>query len=302
MVEGDDGFTSRSFVVEVPMFASQYIEVLSPTGMRSASATGFFMRNSAGGLFLITNRHVATGRHWETDELDGRIAPSALRFTVPVSVQTGAAGFWTQVAIGLGDNEEHPVWFEHPKHGRKVDVVAIPIPETTEDEFGRDLDFVTYASGASPARLGIANDVFTIGFPVGVDPINNYAFPLWTRGSIAWPPRLDWRDLPAFVIDSRTRQGQSGSPVVFYADETMAYVTPTGERAFGPAWGLVGVYSGRIHPDSDIGIVWKRSALDEILERGVQPVVPTVAPLQISPLDAADVDKCPQPEVEGTES
>jgi hypothetical protein len=279
------------------MFASQFLEVLSPTGRRYGTATGFFMRNSSGTVFLVTNRHVVTGRHWETNKLDGHVAPSALRFTVPVSVPSGAAGFWTQIAIGLGDADDLPVWLEHPTHGRRVDVVAIPISETTQDAFGRDLDFVTYASGASPARLGIANDVYTIGFPVGVDPVNHAAFPLWIRGSVAWPPRLDWHDLPAFVIDSRTRQGQSGSPVVIYADETMACVTPANERAFGPAWGLVGVYSGRIHSDSDIGIVWKRSALDEIVEHGARSTDLTVPPLQISLLDAADADNCPPPAV-----
>lgn len=278
------------------MFASQFVEVLSPTGLRSGTATGFFMRNSNGDTFLITNRHVVTGRHWETNDLGDNVAPAALRFTVPLSVSTGAAGFWTQVAVPLGDDEGRPRWREHPKYGRRVDVVALPVPPETRDEFDRDLDFVTYASGGSPARLNIANDVYTIGFPIGVDPINDYAYPLWTRGSIAWPPRLDWRELPAFVIDARARPGQSGSPVVFYADETMSFITPSGERALGPAWGLVGVYSGRIHKESDIGIVWKRSALDEIVEAGVSPDDLTVAPLQVSIEDAADSAKCPQPE------
>jgi hypothetical protein len=45
----------------------------------------------------------------------------------------------------------------------------------------------------------------------------------------------------------------------------------------------VGIYSGRIHKDSDLGIVWKRPALEQIIASGVVPVAPSVSPLAVDP-------------------
>jgi hypothetical protein len=291
----DDGLGRGPFVVEVPMFTSQYLEMLTPTGRRIATGTGFFVLNADHVPHLITNRHNVTGRHWQTNTLSNRHEPSAVRLTVPIATADQKAGFWTQIAVSLGDEDLRPIWLEHPTFGWQVDVVAIPLGHIKADMFGRELDYVSYPRDGGPARIGIANDVFTIGFPIGFDPIAEYAFPIWMRGSIAWPPRLDWNGKPAFLIDSRTRQGQSGAPVVFYADETMNYVAEDGTVRRGPAWGLLGVYSGRLHEDSDIGVVWKRSVIDDILTNGGRPDEPNVSELEISCSVAADAEKCPEP-------
>ena len=277
------------------MFASQYLEMLTPTGRRIATGTGFFVLDAHHVPHLITNRHNVTGRHWQTNALGERYEPSALRFTVHIATVDSKAGFWTQVAVPLGDENLHPTWLEHPDFGWQVDVVAIPLGHLKTDDFGQALDYVSYPRDGGPAQLNIANDVFTVGFPIGFDPINEYAFPIWTRGSIAWPPRLDWNEKPAFLIDSRSRQGQSGSPVIFYADETMHFVARDGTIQRGPAWGLLGVYSGRLHKDSDIGVVWKRSVIDDILTSGARPTEPLVSELEITREAAADADQCPEP-------
>lgn len=284
----------------MPTIGSTFIEILSPTGRKAGTASGFFVRDSAGALHLITNRHVVTARHWQTDAIPGNaVAPSALRFTVPVARHDGRAGLWTQVATALGDADEQPLWLEHPRFGKNVDVVALPVGHLTHDRFGLGLDYVTYPIDQSPARLEIASDLFTIGFPLGFDAVEQLAFPVWTRGSIAWPPRLDWDDRPAFLIDARTRAGQSGSPVVFYADQKMLYLSQSGELTYGPAWGLVGIYTGRLHEDSDLGVVWKKSALQELLDHGSRPAALSVAELQIPISAAADPDMCPPTELVG---
>lgn len=269
------------------MFASQYVESVTATGAVAGCASGFFARNSRGQYFLITNRHVVTAQNWETRRVEGT-APSALRISVPLSVPSGGGGFWTSASLALGNEDWSPAWLEHHKYGSDVDVAAVPLESLSYESLppGFELDLVCYPMAGGPARLNVANDVFVIGFPVGARPLRDGAVPIWTRGSIAWPPRLDWHDRPCFLIDSRTRQGQSGSPAVFYADATMSFVGRDGQLTHGPAWGLVGVYGGRIHRDSDIGIVWKRSLVEELVERGVTPDQPTVAPLEI-PLEVA---------------
>jgi hypothetical protein len=288
----DDGFAAGSFVMEVPMFASQYLECLAPSGERVARASGFFARNRSGTPYLVTNRHVVTAQNWQSGAIEGT-APSAVRFSVPLTTPSGGGGFWAGAAIRLGGDDWSPRWLEHHQHGGSVDVVAIPLDDLAFESLpeGYELDFVSYPVDGAPAHLGIANDVFVIGFPVGARPLRDGAIPIWTRGSIAWPPRLEWHGRPCFLIDSRTRSGQSGAPAVFFADQTMSFIDREGNLRRGPAWGLVGVYGGRIHRDSDIGIVWKGSLVEDLVEWGTCPRLPTVAPLQLQVEEAARFDE-----------
>ena len=272
----DEGLAiGPGYVFEVPELASQYVEAIAPTGSVLGSATGFFVRDTERRPRLVTNRHVVTGRHWETDSVDGYggVAPSAIRVSVPMAARFGS---WTQVLIELGDEKNQPRWREHPELGRAVDVVALPMPETEH------IDIIEWPLGAGVARLDLTDTLYVIGFPVGFDPVKAVGvFGIWTRASIAWQPRLDWRGLPCFLVDCRSRSGQSGSPAVFYANRLVSFMGIDGNMRTGPAWSLAGIYSGRIHKDSDLGIVWKRPALERIIASGVIPVAPSVSPLTV---------------------
>ncbi len=79
---------------------------------------------------------------------------------------------------------------------------------------------------------------------------------------------------PYFYIDTATREGMSGAPVIVHA--IGIYQTKQGgTRAIGtPVSHLVGVYSARVPPtDQDVlaqlGKVWHRSVIDEIITAGV---------------------------------
>ncbi len=61
--------------------------------------------------------------------------------------------------------------------------------------------------------FGPASTVTIIGFPFA---LTVEGFPVWTRGAVASEPALNYDGLPCFLIDSRTRSGQSGSPVLIY--------------------------------------------------------------------------------------
>jgi hypothetical protein len=274
----DEGLAvGAGYVFEVPELASQYVEAISATGSVLGSATGFFVRDAERRPWLVTNRHVVTGRHWETDSVDGYggVAPSAIRVSVPMASRFGS---WTQALIELGDEENQPRWREHPELGRAVDVVALEMPETDQ------VDIIEWPLRVGVARLGLTDTIYVIGFPVGFDPVKAIGvFGVWTRASIAWQPRLDWRELPCFLVDCRSRSGQSGSPAVFYANQITPFVGVDGQTRTGPAWSLVGVYSGRIHKESDLGIVWKRSALEQIIASGTVPAAPSVSPLEVDP-------------------
>jgi hypothetical protein len=72
-----------------------------------------------------------------------------------------------------------------------------------------------------------------------------------------------------FYIDCRSRPGQSGSQVIIYRykGSRVAYVNGTEGVHMGtnPLLELVGIYSGRIDAESDIGRVWRRSAILELV-------------------------------------
>jgi hypothetical protein len=47
----------------------------------------------------------------------------------------------------------------------------------------------------------------------------------------------------------------------------MVAMSDGGSAAFGgPVWKFLGIYSGRINAQSDLGIVWKASAIDQLVQ------------------------------------
>jgi hypothetical protein len=89
---------------------------------------------------------------------------------------------------------------------------------------------------------------------------------VWATGFVASEPDIDFGNLPVFLIDCRSRQGQSGSAVIAYGDGGM-FAMEDGSTAVmpGEVIRLLGIYSGRINEQSDLGIVWKVSALQELV-------------------------------------
>jgi len=277
----DDGMsTGRRFVLEVPALASQHVEALAPNGDVDRSGDRLLRQGPVDAPAARDEPAGVTGRSWPDDRApDASRVPSVLR--VSVSVPMASGGRWTRMIVPPATEDGTPTWLEHPVHGASVDVVAVP---AMLDEAVDDVDIVSYPLNPAPVRLGLTDTVYVVGFLVGFDPVvAPGVLGLWTRGTVAWDPRLDWRGLPAMLLDCRTRHGQSGSPVSFYASVTMDFVGVDGAMRRGPARGLVGVYSGRIHEDSDVGIVWKRSAVEEVVLRGVRPDRPLVTELAVPP-------------------
>jgi hypothetical protein len=90
---------------------------------------------------------------------------------------------------------------------------------------------------------------------------------IWATGFVASEPDVNvYGGMPTMLIDCRTRQGQSGSPVLAYR-EGGAVAMMNGSTAMfaGSAQRFLGIYSGRINEESDLGIVWKASAIAELI-------------------------------------
>ena len=91
--------------------------------------------------------------------------------------------------------------------------------------------------------------------------------PIWATGTLATEPIVSFQDLPLSLVDCRTRQGHSGSPVIAYRNRGLIPTADGGATDFGyPVWQFLGIYSGRINAESDLGTLWKAQALAQLID------------------------------------
>jgi hypothetical protein len=227
--------------------------------------TGFFY-SYEGSNYLITNWHIVAGRHFQTLKPVSPNAglPDRLKISLP---KKGGLGSWVQAEVLLyidafANQPNNPNWFEHPNHHYSVDVVAIPFATPADAEI-YPANILTTAA----LRLIVSLDVFVIGYPKGLT--GGGRFPIWKRASIESEPGIDLDELPKMLVDTATREGMSGSPVVAvafgsYTDEQGNVNMGAGVRASR----FVGVYSGRLgdnEMEAQLGIVWKANVLNQII-------------------------------------
>ena len=224
-----------------------------------AHGTCFFVM-SADGPVLVTNRHNFTGRNNITGELlhkEGAIPDHA--------VVTMHGPHEVHYHIDLVDHAdpEAPAWIEHPTLGARADIVALPVREMAN--IVGELNSVSLEDDWH--RWDVGSELHVIGYPYGQI---GGPFPIWSKGSIASEPDVDISGLPIFLIDCRSRLGQSGSPV-FAHFRAGAIVEHEGQdyQAKKPMNYFVGVYSGRLRSDSDLGLVWKRSCVEELVNHAI---------------------------------
>ncbi len=249
------------YTISRPSVVSLYIEPVTK-GVVLSCGTGFTVQRDDV-PYLVTNFHVVSGRRPDT----GATLDPMGRWPDALSIMHNAQaklGKWIPMVEPLYDGNGIPLWLEHPVHASQVDVVALPLTNLS------DVQLETYDPwAATRGRMSMAGSLSVIGFPFGFAYAGSLA--TWVQGFVASEPQLDADGLPRFLIDSRTRPGQSGSPVILFNDTGVSVGVRGG---IGVGVGLVedfiGVYSGRINADSDLGYVWKASALRDIIEGQVR--------------------------------
>ena len=103
-------------------------------------------------------------------------------------------------------------------------------------------------------QVGPADPVSVIGFPFGITA--GGSFGVWATGFLASELNINFNNLPIVLVDYRSRHGQSGSPVLAYRVRGTVAMKNGGTSIFsGPVKKFIGVYSGRINEESDLGIV-----------------------------------------------
>jgi hypothetical protein len=230
-------------------------------GQLLSTGTGF-VSPSANGPLLITNRHNVTGRRQDNGK---PISPTG---GIPNEVVVyhnakGRLGTWQKKIepLYLDPENEEKRWVEHPVLGATADFVALPLTQLE----GVELYPHDPAKPGEDILIGPAETVSVIGFPFGLSA--GGLFPVWATGFIASEPIVDFEGLPIQLIDCRSRQGQSGSPVLAYRPGGMVAMADGIAAAYDrPVSRLIGIYSGRINAESDIGIVWKTSAILQLVD------------------------------------
>lgn len=242
--------------VAEPSLQSLLIE-MKFSGQALATGTGFVVTSGRVPV-LVTNRHNVTGRHQQTGQPMSRTGgvPDELRI---MHNKAGTLGTWVGRIEPLYSGGS-PRWKEHPVLGEKMDVVALPLTQTS------DIDLHPY-DPAAPGKnilVGPSDPLSVVGFPFGLTA--GGALAVWATGFCASDPDIDYNNQPMFLIDCRSRPGQSGSPVIAYRSGGAVAMADGNSQIFsGPVNRFLGVYSGRINAESDLGMVWKASAVAELI-------------------------------------
>jgi hypothetical protein len=235
-----------------PLYLIQ-IKANEPLG----TATGFIVEKENKN-FLITNWHVVSGRNPQSGETlnsEGK-TPDALL----IWHHGERLGTWKRKREMLIDDQGNKKWIEHKK-GKMIDIAALPLQNDSDDIKIYPLDLSLAEVNMVPE---VAMPVSIIGFPVGLTSAG--FFPIWKTGHIASEPNLDHQNEPLFLIDATTRGGMSGSPVVLRMSG--GYKTREGNTIMsssGYRTRFLGIYSGRLPRDSEIGRVWRPELINEIL-------------------------------------
>ncbi|NEP76681.1 hypothetical protein, partial [Okeania sp. SIO2G5] len=168
----------------------------------------------------------------------------------------------------LVDSNGSFLWLHHPQHEEKIDIGALPIP----NELGiDDIDITTAIHEIDPHEnwlTEVGEQLFVVGFPFGLSDTCN--LPIWKAATLASEPEIDQEGLPLLYIDTATRKGMSGSPVIKYRRRSVSLITEESLCRFHAEF--IGVYSGRIVPkdmfEAQIGKVWRAKCIDEIIKGG----------------------------------
>lgn len=253
------------------------IEVFGGGESPLGSGTGFVV-NSDTGPCLVTARHLLTGRHHYQGHLTHSSGADPKR--IRIHHRMGEGNTISHGPIGrvepLYNQSDDPLWYEDWEFGDRCDYALLPLTQfdnvnlVTVDPSFLKPEFTNAAVAAQMAGkddmivLTPSDPVSVVGYPFGryVGPI----FPIWTTGSLAVDLKFE-DPFGRLFIDSRTRSGQSGSPV---------YVKRRGDVVFsrsgeciieGVARAFFGVYSGRVNEKSDIGVVYSGRRLAETVAR-----------------------------------
>lgn len=263
--------------------------------------TGFIYRQGEQ-YFIITAWHNVTGRHSET--LDTLGSNSGVPDNIVINLSVNYPGFGaTKMSLTLPlMDEEKSLFYIHPKNWPRIDVVAIPFDPTAEHNFefysagkhvktrmkllmplSNGTDEPTQAEICPVQQylvpdedvinkwlnsVDVTEGLFIPGYPHNVHDFHSQ--PVWKRATIASSVQTGWNREPKFLVDSASKSGMSGAPVLYFSSKGTVRIRGTSYYYGQEVAILAGVYVGRLGvedgADPQIGTVWNQSVIDEIIQ------------------------------------
>jgi hypothetical protein len=248
-----------------------------------SQATGFIWESNDQ-QFLITCWHVVTGLYPDTlKAIDQENAGTPTSIELLLRKLDDIELAWR---VDLYDLNGDPLWWVHPLYDRQIDVVAIPI--SPPENVLRLNPINTLHETDLPLLVGMP--VFVLGYPFPTEK-KPEVYPVWKLGTVATEPDAALRGAAYMLIDTLSRPGMSGAPVIRreYGQALVetTRVDPTDDdspmqydlRNVGRGSKFIGVYSGRLRTENDkieaqLGLVWRRHLLEEIVAGGKRDVYP----------------------------
>jgi hypothetical protein len=244
------------------------------------SATGFFWQTDRE-QFLFTNWHVLAGRHPKTMVALHKDAAVPDHIEYVRFIEGGSYDETVRVRVALEAEDGSPAWFQHSAHGPDVDVAAIQISKRVcvDTALGTKSTYIHFINeDITPLqeifalvppwraiRRDMGADMFVLGFPLGTQVTGH--FPIWKRASVASEMDILLNGRPAFLIDTATREGMSGAPVIHRTFDVANTYTDTLKPR--PVDAFVGIYSGRhigrLNEEAHLGVVWREELIREIV-------------------------------------
>jgi hypothetical protein len=241
---------------------------LRETDTALSSGTGFVYEKNHN-FYLVTNWHNVSGKNPFTGEyLSKKTSAMPDMLSTMFRVKEMPASCKREHILLYEDNRMmKPKWLEHPEFGHKVDVVVLPISEDIISKF--TLFPINKISFDTQYKEEVGDDAFVIGYPFSE--VTYLQMPIWKRASIASEPDINLDQTPKMLIDTATRPGLSGSPVIM--QRVGIHGLENGQAVDSSIIGrirkFIGIYSGRIGDDelkAQLGIVWKARVVDEIID------------------------------------
>jgi S1-C subfamily serine protease len=171
-------------------------------------------------VYLVTNRHVLAGHTQITMRLNPETANDRVR----------------ELPINLKDERGMDQWFSHPDPNIDVSVIHLNGPYLREQHL-QSTFFANDRNAADKAKLkdigfSIGDEVFVLGFPMGIYGTAQRNYVIARRGGIARINDMLESTSPVFLIDAFVFPGNSGGPVVSVPSINFIQGTKAQERSY----------------------------------------------------------------------
>ncbi|MDU8942812.1 trypsin-like peptidase domain-containing protein [Ovoidimarina sediminis] len=228
--------------------------------------------------FLVTNFHCLSGMDLDGGQI-GSFFPNFVDIEFRFSTPSEREGFVLisscKFRYRLLDGGENANFFHlasEAESNLRGDLAILPIkmPDQVPDVGGSRIhrDHNAFGFLDSQPHINVTDECFVVGYPRGMR--GDGRVPIWKRASIASEPNNTYAGDNKFLLDTATREGMSGSPVILRKGTYKVLTEVPSRVELEHEDYLMGVYSGRIGEDElgvQLGCVWPVDLLRYLLAR-----------------------------------